>query len=155
MVLLSDQLLMNIKTIQDIGKTIENDAKALESSLQGQWQNQTETSANWTRFDTLYNGKDGGKGSLGKNLPACLQKDFENYENKQKSELNDILQKRQQIGHQLYEASSLMDFQDKLTQKQFADINIYSANNYYNSGSETVLSHLQVPQGFETHSDSK
>ena len=139
----SDQLLMKIKTLKDIGEGIAQGASDLSSSLKAHWEKQ---------FDTLYNGQEGTKESLGNNLPACLQQDFENYENKQKPELDDILQKRQQIGDTLSKASSLMDFQDKLTQKEFADF--YGANNYYNSGNETVPSHLQTPTGFELHPDS-
>ena len=139
----SDQLLMNSKKLQDIGSTIISDTTPLAANLQ----------SFWPQPEAALNSK-GGKDTLINCLPACLQHDFENYAQQQKAELNKILQNRQQIGQLLSEASSLVDFQARLSQEQFASINIYSVNNYYDSSSETVPCHLLMPDCVKRQRDS-
>jgi len=126
----SDQLLMNSKTLQNIGSTIVNVTAQLATNVQSLWQ----------QPEVALNGE-GGKSIVLSHLPACLQDDFENYEQRQKAELDTIVLHRMQIGQLLSDASSLADFQAKLS--QCASIDIYKANTY-NDG-KNVSEHLRAP----------
>jgi len=126
---------MSNETVQNIGWTIVRDTASLISSLEALWQ----------QLETIINGD-----PCGDNLPACLQQDFRHYAQQEKQELDHMLQKRQQIGKLLITSSSFSDFRKQLGQPQFVCIDIYSANNYYDSGKETIPVHLRLPEGF-TH----
>jgi len=134
----NDQLLVNSQTLQDIGSTIVSDTRQLAADLQSSRQ----------QFEAAFNSQ-GRKDASGHNLPACLLQDFEKFERQQA--FDDLLQKRQRIGECLSTAVNLQNFQDQLRQKTF---DIYSVENYYDSGKETISKHLQVPDGFSLHSHS-
>ena len=143
MALKNDQSPIKIKNVQDIGSTIVSDTIPLESHVQSFWQQSGATHNSEA-------GKDIHVNDLLNDLPACLQDDFKNYELHQKSELDELLQNRQHIGHLLKRASSLIAFQAQLS--QLASNDIYRANTCYRCGS--IPDYLRISDDV-TSSESK
>ena len=136
MALKNDQSPIKIKNVQDIGSTIVSDTIPLESHVQSFWQQSGATHNSEA-------GKDIHVNDLLNDLPACLQDDF-------KSELDELLQNRQHIGHLLKRASSLIAFQAQLS--QLASNDIYRANTFYRCGS--IPDYLRISDDV-TSSESK
>ena len=125
-----DQLQVKPTMLQNLGSIIVSDIAQLEVQVQSFWQ-QPEVKRN----------DQGEAEPLLSNLPACLQADFQGYQQQQQAALAELLRQRKRTGELLSQAASLADFKERVSQDTSLDL--YKVNTCYQG--TCVPEHLQSP----------